>query len=446
MPMNSRSVFSMAIAAVLILCCGSTILVAQESSAIQTGSENVAGWDLWSQGQVEAAETFARDALGKDPNDSSARHLLVQLLILDGQYEKGLEHYAQLDPDYSQIRALDRFVLEAHKNLGRFDRAVTFAEKAGKPDWLIVPLKSQRDRPLRLSLSQTTVVPFSQTQPRPGMIPAVSITINGQDYLGHLDTGGAYVSMSPKMAEKFGITTTPYGEGFANGQPTTVEVGTVESLRIGGALLENVPMKAVASLKGGQGKFRIEELVILGTNILGQFLTTWDNQKQRLILSPRQDPISRREHFRTYVSPDAQTMKFYMVPDHYLIAHGAIDDRNAVYFVDTGLVTRDAEGRQPGVMLPANNTAKYAVEGEYSEITFIDAPGPVRLGGVEIDQQRIQVRPGRVFNFAGIKTDAMLAHGFLKHCVWTIDFDTRSWYLHRFSEKAVATTGRSIPR
>jgi len=48
----------------------------------------------------------------------------------------------------------------------------------------------------------------------------------------------------------------------------------------------------------------------------------------------------------------------------------------------------------------------------------VDAPGTIRLGTVELDNQGIFVRPGsRGFDFAGIKLDALLAHGFLKHCV-----------------------------
>lgn len=42
-------------------------------------------------------------------------------------------------------------------------------------------------------------------------------------------------------------------------------------------------------------------------------------------------------------------MDFYMVPDHYLLAHGAIAGKDAGFFVDTGLVTADAHGRQPGL-------------------------------------------------------------------------------------------------
>ena len=191
---------------------------------------------------------------------------------------------------------------------------------------------------------------------------------------------------------------------------------------------------ALSSLTGAlRRNGRIEDLVILGTKVLEQFLTTWDNEKQRLVLSPRYDPATRRHHFQTYVSASAQRLSFYMVPDHYLIGHGTIAGRTAAFFVDTGLVTRDSKGRQPALLMNAGQLGRFGLGGKNEQQGFVDAPGPIRLGSVELKHQGMLVRPGATgFEFAGIKLDALLAHGFLKHCVWTLDFDTRSWYLRAF--------------
>ena len=72
-------------------------------------------------------------------------------------------------------------------------------------------------------------------------------------------------------------------------------------------------------------------------------------------------------------------------------------------------------------------------------VGFADAPGPIRLGPVELENQGLYVTPGAPsFSFSGVKTDALLSHGFLKYCVWTIDFDTRTWYLHSTGQTAAA--------
>ena len=62
-----------------------------------------------------------------------------------------------------------------------------------------------------------------------------------------------------------------------------------------------------------------------------------------------------------------------------------------------------------------------------------------RLGPVELSNQSVMIRLGKGgFDFGGIQLDALLAHGFLKHCFWTLDFDTRMYYLHKFRDLAPA--------
>lgn len=399
------------------------------------------GWELWEAGKFPEAETLAEQALAQDSENAEARHLLVLSAFVDGRYEEGLAHYAQLDPDYDRIGELDTLVIDVYQTMGRFDLAEAFARKAERPENVVTMLRKQRDNPMKVTLDKTTVLPFSQDHMIPEWMPAIPIEVNGREYLGHLDTGGNFIHMSPKMARELGLETLFVGMGRGNAQETTVEQGIIDSLKIGDAVLENVPATAIASLEGAlrDGEGNISDLVILGNNILEQFLTTWDNDKQRLVLSPRYDPAARKEHFSNYVPEGAKPMDFYRVPDHYLIGHGAIAGKDATFFVDTGLVTVDSSGRQPGLSISSESFKAYGGEGEFTKEAFADAPGAIRLGPVELENQGFRVTPGsRGFSFAGVKTDALLSHGFLKHTVWTIDFDTRTWYLYSEDQTAAA--------
>ena len=415
--------------------------------AVRAGvpSEGVAvidrGWQLWEAGKFSEARTHAERTLRQDSENAEARHLMVLTSFVNGGYHEGLEHYALLDPDYDRIRELDGLVLDVLKALRQFDRAETFARQVDRSENVVTMLRKQRDNPMKVSLDKTTVVPFSQEHMIPDWMPAIPIEINGREYLGHLDTGGNWVHMSPKMASELGIETVFVGMGRGNNQETTVEQGIVDTLKIGDAVLKNVSATAIAALQGTlrDGKGEISDLVILGNNVLEQFLTTWDNDKQRLVLSPRYDLAARREHFSKYVPDEAMSMDFYRVPDHYLIAHGAIAGRDATFFVDTGLVTVDSNGRQPGLSISSESFKAFGGKGDFTEAGFADTPGPIRLGPVELENQGLYVSPGaRGFSFSGVKTDALLSHGFLKHCVWTIDFDTRTWYLHSAGQTAAA--------
>ena len=399
------------------------------------------GWEFWKAGKFSAARTQAEQGLAQDSDNPEARHLMVLTSFVNGGYHEGLEHYALLDPDYDRIRELDGLVIDVLKALRQFDRAETFARQVGRSENVVTMLRKRRDNPMTVTLDRTTVVPFSQDHMIPEWMPAIPIEINGREYLGHLDTGGNWVHMSPKMADELGIETMFVGMGRGNNQETTVEEGIVDTLKIGDAVLKNTPAVVIAALQGAlrDGKGEISDLVILGNNILEQFLTTWDNDKQRLVLSPRYTPAARREHFSKYVPEEAKPMDFYRVPDHYLIAHGAIAGRDATFFVDTGLVTVDPNGRQPGLSISSESFKTFGGEGDFTEVGFADAPGPIHLGPVELGNQGLYVSPGsRGFSFSGVKTDALLSYGFLKHCVWTIDFDTRTWYLHRAGQPAAA--------
>ncbi len=400
------------------------------------------GWGFWEIGRLSQARIQAEQVLAQDPENTEARHLMVLTSFVEGAYHEGLRHYALLDPDYDRIRELDGLAIDVLKALRQFDRAETFARQVGKSENVIRMLRKQRDNPMKVTLDRTTVVPFSQDHMIPEWMPAIPIEINGRDYLGHLDTGGNWIHMSPKMASELGIETLFVGMGRGNNRETTVEEGIVNTLKIGDAVLENTPTVVIAALQGAlrDGKGEISDLVILGNNILEQFLTTWDNDKQRLVLSPRYDPGSRKEHFSKYVPQGAMPMRFYRVPDHYLIAHGAIAGRDATFFVDTGLVTVDPNGRQPGLSISSERFKAFGGEGDFTEVGFANAPGPIRLGPVELENQGLYISPGsRGFSFSGVKTDALLAHGFLKHCVWTIDFDTRTWYLHSVGKTAAVS-------
>ena len=433
-------------ARVLLMTLATTLAFAGPSEV--RGSETSPGWAQWEAGQFNEARALAEQALGQDSENADARHLMVLTDFVNGRYKDGLAHYARLDPDYARIRELDSLVIKAHKSLGQFDQAEAFARKTSQPENFVTMLGKQRKNPMTVALDKTTVVPFSQDHMIPQWMPAVPIEINGREYLGHLDTGGAYIHMSPRMADEIGLETLYVGKGEANARETNIEVGIVDSLRIGDALLTNVPAMALDSLEGAlqDGEGNISDLIILGTSVLEQFLTTWDNDKQRLILSPRNNSGARKEHYSKYVAEEAEPMDFYMVPDHFLIAHGAIAGKDATFFVDTGLVTVDATGRQPGLSISAEKFKHYGGIPEPATAQYADAPGSIRLGPVALEDQGLMITQGqhsKGFTFSGVKTDALLGHGFLKHCVWTIDFDTRDWYLNCESEPGTPASAKS---
>ena len=408
--------------------------LALASGAGATQQERTArAWELYEDGDIEGAGEEAKAALVEDAGDSRARHLRIVTSYLEGAYEDSLAQVLLLDRGYSEYGSLDELVREAYLHLGRVKEAAAHAEATGASGAIVRHLQQVAERPMTVELESTTVLGFLDDAWLAGMMPAIPIVLNGIAMPGHLDTGGNFLHMSPQKAADLGIETEAYGQGVANNQKTDVWAGVASSLVLGDASLENVPVFAIDALSG-----QAEDLVILGTRILSNFLTTWDNDSGRLILTPRGAAAAARVHYEQY-GAGGEELPFYLAGDHYMWAHGSVGDNPVLYFVDTGLVTIDEKGRQPGLMMPRDVLDRWSIDPGSS--TFLDVPGSVRLGSGGVAQEGISLMVSDRRNLAswhGLQPDALLSHGFLKDFVWTIDFDLRVYRLRPSEVAAVA--------
>src|SRR6185503_11293275 len=124
---------------------------------------------------------------------------------------------------------------------------------------------------------------------------------------------------------------------FAAGQRGRVEFGAVDSVRLGGLTVRDVPIEILSTRKfsGAAGGRRVDG--IIGTVFLYHFLPTLDYPAGKLVLRPR-DQASRRELERSAADDSAWVMPFWMSGDHYMVARGTINgSAPLLWFVDTGL-------------------------------------------------------------------------------------------------------------
>ena len=117
---------------------------------------------------------------------------------------------------------------------------------------------------------------------------------------------------------------------------------------LGDATLTNVQVTTVESLTG-----QLESLVILGTRILSNFLMTWDNERERLILTDRRNSTARKRRLAEYLE-DVESTNFYLHADHYIWVNGMVGQHEVLMFLDTGLVTLDSQGEQPAGGIPVS--------------------------------------------------------------------------------------------
>lgn len=129
-------------------------------------------------------------------------------------------------------------------------------------------------------------------------MPGFAALLNGQPTVARLDTGGSFIHVSSEAATAFGVKTIASEREFAALGWHTVRHG-IANLELGPIQLRNVPVAVhEGALPAGAiaEVFGVELGPIIGTNVLGRFLTTVDAPSRRLLLSRRGDAVARAAH------------------------------------------------------------------------------------------------------------------------------------------------------
>jgi len=386
-------------------------------------------WQHWRGGRIEEARTAAVAALDQDPSDPKARHLQILTSFVLGEFENCVKQYDRLDADYERCDQLTPVMIDAYVHLNRLGAAAELARKRKQPENIYRWLEQRRQMPLRVGLEGTTIIPFTDSDLPVDLMPAVSMEINGQTLTCHIDTGGAYIAMSPKMAKALGIEVKPLGPGLANMTRINVLRGIARKVEMGDAVMHHVPVGVLSFPEDNPAPPFMENLVVMGTNILERFFTTWDNIEHRLILSPRGDEKAIKEHLEL-LPRDQVSIDFYYLGDHHLGARGSVDDQqDTLFHVDTGLVTMDAEGRQPALAAAQRFLKKWEIP--HTGGPFADRSILVCLGQLQDAGHIVYVAPLESLVWQELPTSAMLTHGFTKNFIWTMDFENRKWLFSR---------------
>jgi hypothetical protein len=240
--------------------------------------------------------------------------------------------------------------------------------------------------------------------------------------------------MGPDRARALGIEAIRAGTGRAHLNRMHVEMscGIAERFVLGDAVLNNVPVDILSTLTGDS------DLVIFGTNVLEQFLSTMDYPRRRPILSKRGNRDAALAH-HALLPGEAVSVPFQLWGDHYMFARGGLGARRDLnFFVDSGLVSMHPDGRG-GVRQASFTSSKgrfkqWGVPAADVGRGYFESPDPLMLGPLREDRPMMVVGAAGDQDFGGVRIDGLISHGFLRRYVWTIDFDAREY---RFAGGAV---------
>lgn len=386
-------------------------------------------WNAWRAGQIRKAADLAAECVNMPEIKQSCRHLALLTAHVRGRHELVLRLRGTLklptrrrpDPTWVAVHSL--------LHLARYRQALDLARKGKLKPWLITRLAQMAARPLGITLTRMTKIPFRQGGPLDPFMPGFDARINGQQSVLRLDTGGTYLIMAPAEARRLKIATVCGGRGQHAFFKTRLCTGTADSLILGDARLRNVPVTTVSTLGPG--------MVIFGTNLLEPFLATIDYPGRRLILSRRGHESQRLAH-RDIVASGALKVPFYVWGDHYMFAHGRLGDHERlVLFVDSGLVaitTQQGRPEQAGFTASRESFRLLGIPlKKTTKPQFIPFRGQVGLGPVIRDGILVYHNPQtwKKMRFGGIRIDGLISHAFLSHYQWTIDFDHQQYLFGR---------------
>jgi hypothetical protein len=425
-----KSVWTIALALPLAAGCASIDSRTQAPDAAGSGCVDSARIH-WRNGDIELAE---RDALAAEDSPQRDR-VQFDCAFAKGEYERALEIYPALARSRAGRASLGA-AIEANIHLGRFTEAADLARVRKAAKWKRELLDELAAAPLRARLEGTTIVPF-ETVPLMGVdfsdsLPGVAVELDGERIVAHFDSGAAFLVMSPEKARSLGIELRGGERAFASLSWERMSYGIAKSLRIGDALLENVPVAAAPQLKGDLDR------VYFGTCILERFFATVDYPSRRLILSPRDDEKLKAEHF-AMLAGDRSEIPFYLWADHFMFARGSVgDERDLNFFIDSGLfflMADDSGAIKRGSLLAAPaDCRRWGMNPADAKKGYFECRSPISLGSSTREEGAyIVAGPMDVIeeNFGGVRIDALLSNGFLGNYSWTIDFDRRVFCLSR---------------
>jgi len=406
------------------------ILASACASAVSTGGEGTpavtveAAWAAWRAGDAANAARLGERLLNDPATANEGRHVAALAAHVRGDYAGAIEHYGALAPDYPRRRELRGAIFESYLHAGRAADASRFAAATEMSANAMARAQARIDNALSVIIPGVIGLEFEDDALTPHM-PGVGGRLNGQPAVFRIDTGGAFVAMSPALATRYNVRSAQCAQGFANLQATQVCHG-VADIDLGPVRVINAPVAVVSALPSEQ--LGVELGPVLGTNFLQLFLSTIDAPNQRLLLSPRGSAVATAQHL-ALVGGTRIEVPFLLLSDHFIIARGGAGGRNDLnFFVDSGLVAIAEDGVQAGLLLSQTQASAWAgIAGPSSAEAIVELASDLRLGATSQNGQRAMVLSdaawGAFGTFGGIEVHGLISYGYLKHYAWTLDFE-----------------------
>jgi len=378
----------------------------------------------WISGDLDILEADSMKNFAKNETDWDSVKALLFVSHMKGKYQQAVEYYQKLPVEERTLISI-RAMIDSLIHLNRFAEAKTVAiENKYKPDFYGPMLDARMSSPLKVSIRQKEVLPFTTGAGLDKYMPGIQGRVIGASskiYVGpiRLDTGGEFLHLSKKRAQDLGLTELSCQLGRQAENKTQV-CWSQANLEIGKIKLRNVPVSIIYSLPDAFEP-------ILGTNVFQQFKTEINYPEKKLILYPRNAAFPKFKKVQCHELP------FYMWADHFMIAKGQIGNKsNLNFFIDTGLVAVAPDGRQAAIKMATEDLKEWGFSFNENE-KIIDPKGKLGLGTL-LDENHLLIHSPLAnlgFDFGGVRIHGLLGHAYYNNYVWRLDFEKRTYQFCR---------------
>lgn len=384
----------------------------------------------WENGNIPSAQELLERLLMDHPDHDKAKRLLMKVFYVQGKYEKSIELFTAISPTLPNNIELLHLAVNALLRLKKHEAALQLAESNKLfPHELIL---QWRRKPFDIKADRTYIIPFTDQvfemanyKISSDFWPGVKGSINGMPCDLRLDTGGDYLVMGKEAAQKLNLKLIHKTKELHNITMVNSWSAIADQMTFNSDLeFTNVPVTVLETLGNA---------IIIGTNILEQFLTTIDYPNGRFILTPRNNTEQKRSHY-AMLRGDKVQIPFYLWSDHYMIAKGSFSKHdNLNLFFDSGLlyITKEnGKDFQASLFAAKETLLKWRFKKkELAQSSFLFTEYPLEVAGLRQPNTLIwydkNLKKDR--NFGGIRIDGLISHAWLKNYAWTIDFENMEY-------------------
>lgn len=359
---------------------------------------------LFRAGRFAEADRGYATQLRTDPDNAHAIAQRGYIALLSNEFacaERFLTRAVELAPDdtFSKRQLVDCSVRQ-----DQHARAVPLLGASPLATWYA----ALPGTPYETHGAQATRIPFVALDP----LPQIDVSINGAaPTTFHLDTGGTLI-LSTRTAQRLGLVAVATGQAFLGGHLVTIYMGVLNSLRLGGIELRNVPVQ-----------WQDADLDVMGTTIFYHFVTTMDYANQALVL--RRKTRTQVAHVRAAAArAGTHPQPLWMAGDHFPFTLGYLNGYGP------GVVEIDSGGPGLGVTTTEEVATRAGIPIDYTTpISFLGVTGyAITPPTISIDGAVGRHLPGvaaPVSFYEQVRFDSLanFTHEYLKLFTITITFD-----------------------